>query len=372
MELDSKASADKEDGYVSGPAKRETERASTPSAPKRRTWTAGSAIGADAQNNGVKTKIEQDGFPRPEDIAIAAAFSSIPPDANLMMGNRWIVDTGASQHMVAKTNIDRNQIILASKPYKLHTANGKVETRERYRAYIPTLDDYVEAVVLDNTPAAISVGQLIQVGYSFRWDQTTPATLINPEGDEIELLVDHNVPYLANFTSDQAAAVAHEGDISGDQAPTLVMRERSPAGSAADFCEFYKERIAEVNDNGAAAALEESVNTSMEAKQGSMEGGGESSVGGGPLRAAPDDGADRYENPDHGGSSGSGGPQDQLAGPVDVEDPRDDPDRQAKQKGTPVCQPGDLHLGSNYTSLATTASSITPRTAPVVSAGSQT
>ena len=57
---------------------------------------------------------------------------------HLVRDGRWVLDTGASQHMVAEGKVDSAYMYPASKPYKLSTANGKIEANWRYYAHVPT------------------------------------------------------------------------------------------------------------------------------------------------------------------------------------------------------------------------------------------
>jgi len=139
-----------------------------------------------------------------EGSATAAVWPEIPPHASLAGCKRWILDTGASQHMISSKQVDMAYSIPASRPYKLATANGKIEADRLFWAYIPVLGQAIEAVVLDSTPAAISTGALCAEGWQFSMDHRG-AVLTNPEGIIIPTFVEHNVPYAMNLTEELRA-----------------------------------------------------------------------------------------------------------------------------------------------------------------------
>ena len=87
---------------------------------------------------------------------------------------RWTLDTGVSSHMVKRSKVDSSKIYKSSKVLRINTANGKVDVSDRAYIFIPTLNDHAEAIVLNETPAAISAGRLIAAGYLFIWELETP------------------------------------------------------------------------------------------------------------------------------------------------------------------------------------------------------
>lgn len=58
------------------------------------------------------------------------------------------------------------------------------------------LNDLVEPVLLDNCPPALSVGdRCFNKGWEFHWPAYSSPFLINPQGENIELIVHNNVPF---------------------------------------------------------------------------------------------------------------------------------------------------------------------------------
>ena len=86
------------------------------------------------------------------------------------------------------------------------------------------LKDHVYPLLLENTPAVLSVGQMCMLyGYSFYWRSGCKPTLVLPDGSEIELTVESFVPY-----SMETALRCSE---SYDTAPSAVEQAPPPGGA---------------------------------------------------------------------------------------------------------------------------------------------
>ena len=86
---------------------------------------------------------------------------------------RFIVDTGASLHLVDRGSLSeeqRKRIRKATKATALNTANGLAWSSEVIDLYIKELDINLTALVLDSTVLVLSIGLLIeQNGFDFVW-----------------------------------------------------------------------------------------------------------------------------------------------------------------------------------------------------------
>ena len=109
--------------------------------------------------------------------------SGKPPEKSRMFclehkrGRRYIVDSGASFHLVSKNNLnskERYTIVSLDRPIPIQTANGEVELNEKVRVYVHDLNVHVWAHLLPNTVAVLSLGLLIDdLEFSYHW---TPRT----------------------------------------------------------------------------------------------------------------------------------------------------------------------------------------------------
>ena len=94
------------------------------------------------------------------------------PASNLKPEEReFVVDSGASMHMISKTDLSKAEMDTLTKscsPTIVITANGEVQTHEEAIVYVKELDIFLTMKVLENTPAVLSLGKLCdENGYSY-------------------------------------------------------------------------------------------------------------------------------------------------------------------------------------------------------------
>jgi len=112
--------------------------------------------------------------------------------------NKWLLDTGAGQHLVPKKCVPQGAIFQSSKIMRLRTANGVIETSDRCWVEVPGLDHHVEAIVLPHGEAALSVGRLIMQGFGFRWDPEDLIPIMSTkEGKKAFVWCEHHTPYVS-------------------------------------------------------------------------------------------------------------------------------------------------------------------------------
>ena len=109
----------------------------------------------------------------------AAFFSpwengSVPAPSNLEPEEReYVVDSGASMHMISKKDLSKAEMDTLTKscsPTIVITANGEVQTHEEATVYVKDLDIFLTMKVLEDTPAVLSLGKLCdEHGYSYEW-----------------------------------------------------------------------------------------------------------------------------------------------------------------------------------------------------------
>ena len=96
----------------------------------------------------------------------------------------FVVDSGASMHMISKKDLSDAKMDPLTKSCSLSkviTANGKVQTHEEAIVYVKELDIFLTMKVLDNTPAVLSLGKLCdENGYSYEWITTKRLHNITP------------------------------------------------------------------------------------------------------------------------------------------------------------------------------------------------
>ena len=89
------------------------------------------------------------------------------------LGREFVVDSGASMHMISKKDLSNAEMDTLTKSYSptiVKTANGEVQTHEEAIVYVKELDIFLTMKVLENTPAVLSLGKLCdENGYSYEW-----------------------------------------------------------------------------------------------------------------------------------------------------------------------------------------------------------
>ena len=83
----------------------------------------------------------------------------------------------------------------------------------------------MEALVFPEAPAALSIGKLVEAGFTFSWLRGTPQ-LFNPDELEIQVDISHRVPYVyVSQLHTQAAAVVMDMDGVDDDERILAAYE---------------------------------------------------------------------------------------------------------------------------------------------------
>ena len=96
------------------------------------------------------------------------------PASTLKLEEReFVVDSGASMHMISKKDLSNAEMDTLTKSCSLTiviTANGEVQTHDEAIVYVKELDIFLTMKVIDNTPAVLSLGKLCdENGYSYEW-----------------------------------------------------------------------------------------------------------------------------------------------------------------------------------------------------------
>ncbi len=120
-------------------------------------------------------------------------------DASSIGATRSIADTGCGYNLVPRSASAAGAPWGQEEPVFLHTAGGLVRCNERMRiACVSLTEGRFDALVLDDTPEVISIGQrCMEYGYGFYWPPwSSDPYLLTPAGDHVVLEVDDYVPYL--------------------------------------------------------------------------------------------------------------------------------------------------------------------------------
>ena len=107
-------------------------------------------------------------FFSPSENRCLPAPSTLKPEER-----EFVVDSGASMHMVSKNDLNDAEMDTLTKscsPTIVITANGEVQTHEEATVYVKELDIFSTMKVFEDTPAVLSLGKLCdEHGYSYEW-----------------------------------------------------------------------------------------------------------------------------------------------------------------------------------------------------------
>ena len=135
-------------------------------------------------------------------MSVAALFSPsenwcLPASTLKPEEREFVVDSGASMHMISKKDLSDAEMDTLTKscsPTIVITASGEVQTHEEAIVYVKELDIFLTMKVLENTPAALSLGKLCdENGYSYEWINAQKPHLIK-NGIRIPCNTEYFVP----------------------------------------------------------------------------------------------------------------------------------------------------------------------------------
>ena len=164
---------------------------------------------------------------RAEERVLPAASTKEPEE------RVFVVDSGASVHMVSRRDLNSAELEImrtSKSPTTVITANGEVQTREEATVYVKQLDLFVKVMLLEETPAVISLGKLCKDhGCTYRWISGQKTHLIR-NGKRIDCNFSNYVPFVVPGLS----------TISSSTTPTPTSPSSSSQDSAFDVNRYTK------------------------------------------------------------------------------------------------------------------------------------
>ena len=114
----------------------------------------------------------------------------------------FVVDSGASMHMVSRKDLNSAELETArvskSPTTVVMTTNGEVQTKEEATVCVRELDLFVTVMLLENTPAVLSLGKLCEeFGYSYHWTSGQKPHLIK-KGKKVHCDTSNHVPFVVS------------------------------------------------------------------------------------------------------------------------------------------------------------------------------
>ena len=175
-------------------------------------------------------------FAEKEDISDHMGLVSEPKGPD-----KIIADTGTGVHLVGMKHVrpkDRGKVFTDDDAIQLSTANGKVSVHQKIRLFNDKLGENFDAVVLDKTPAALSVGRLCMDGdWELVWRNKTFPYLKKPGKRVIRLPVHNYVPYIA--TNNKFSALMAGTDVESSSSSDLSEDDGSPSKKEEEAAKLF-------------------------------------------------------------------------------------------------------------------------------------
>ena len=126
-------------------------------------------------------------------------FSQVPHQESREWEREFVVDSGASMHMVSDKDLNSAEFATmrtSRSPTTVMTANGEVRTNKEAKIYVKQLDLFVKVMLLQETPAVLSLGKLCdEHGYTYYWKSGQNPHLIK-NGKKIDCNISNYVPFV--------------------------------------------------------------------------------------------------------------------------------------------------------------------------------
>ena len=145
----------------------------------------------------------------------------LPASALKPEEREFVVDSGASMHMISKkdlSNAEMDTLTKSCSPAIVIAANGEVQAHEEAIVYVKELGIFLTMKVLENTPAVLSLGKVCEEnGYSYEWINGQKPHLIK-NGIRIICNTENFVPIVVPGLSSSSSA-------SSSTSPTPMKQE---------------------------------------------------------------------------------------------------------------------------------------------------
>ena len=153
---------------------------------------------------------------------------AVSDKARLGFPDRWMLDTGASYHLVSRRDLSPKykSRIVSCQPLYLQSSNGELVVEHCIHIHFPSFIHSICIHVAEDTPAVLSVGRLAaDLGLGFSWPTGGQPSLLLGDGQNgvcIPMHVECNVPFwilgtfpiqkeFAMSTANAPTAIIHDG-----------------------------------------------------------------------------------------------------------------------------------------------------------------
>ena len=154
----------------------------------------------------------------------------------------FVVDSEGSMHMVSRKDFNSAEletVWVSTSPTTIVTASGEVLIKEEATVYVRALDLFVTVMLLENTPAVLSLGKLCEeFGYSYHWTSGQKPHLIK-KGKKNQCHTSNHVPFVVpclstSFsTSSTSPTSSSQEAVTDTEIPETSRREKASEDSSA-------------------------------------------------------------------------------------------------------------------------------------------
>ena len=91
-------------------------------------------------------------------------------------------------------------------PENLITANGPTQADKQVSVRLGSCNSSATALVLEDSPSVLSLGRLVEEGFTFEWRAGREPVLVSPSGESVPMEVRDRVPMIAAPAMTSSAA----------------------------------------------------------------------------------------------------------------------------------------------------------------------
>ena len=131
-------------------------------------------------------------------------------------------------HMVSKKDLNEAEletVTISKNPTMVVTANGEMPAKEEATVYVREFDLFFKVMLLENTPAVLSLGKLCEEsGYSYHWTSGQKPHLIK-NGKKIHCDTSNHVPFVVPGLSTSSSTSSSSTSPSSSSQETVADTE---------------------------------------------------------------------------------------------------------------------------------------------------
>ena len=108
--------------------------------------------------------------------------------SDLDMNRSWVIDSGSCVNLIRTDELTSDEASrirpVPGGPENLITANGPTVANREVSVRLGSCDSSATALVLDDSPSVLSLGRLIEDGFSFEWRAGCDPVLTSHKGEK--------------------------------------------------------------------------------------------------------------------------------------------------------------------------------------------